>query len=168
MRFQGDPKLVVYLNDNLALMAGARALARRSARSNRRRDLGEVLTDLAVELETDLASAGKVMDRLSIRPSRIKVPAVRAGVLLGRLKLNGRVFTYSDLSRVVELEALCLLTASKQRFWESVAEANLEVPADVDPRALARQSGLQLSRLSELRREAARQALADPKGGPAG
>lgn len=168
MGSRADRKLAVYLNDNLALMAGARALARRSARSNRRSDLGEVLTGLAAELGTDLASAEKVMDRLSIRPSRIKVPVVRAGVFFGRLKLNGRVFTYSDLSRVVELEALCLLTASKQRFWESVTEANLEVPAEVDLQELAVQSGLQLSRLSELRREAAMQALADPRAGQAG
>lgn len=152
----------IYLNDNLALMVGARTLARRTARSNKRSDLGAYLSALASELETDIADVRNVMEQLSVPVSRFKVPAVRIGAFFGRLKLNGRILKYSDLSRVVELEALCLLTASKQRFWESIADVDVENLAELNPHALAARSGRQLEKLSELRRDAARRALAGP------
>ncbi|MBW3591685.1 MAG: hypothetical protein KY393_07555 [Actinobacteria bacterium] len=152
----------IYLNDNLALMVGAQTLARRAARSNKRSELGVYLGALASELETDIADVRNVMEQLSVPVSRVKVPAVRIGAFFGRLKLNGRILKYSGLSKVVELEALCLLAASKQRFWESIADVDVENLAELNPSALAARSGRQLKRLSELRRDAARRALADP------
>lgn len=152
----------IYLNDNLALIVGAQALARRTARSNKRSELGAYLSALASELDTDIAGVRNVMEQLSVPVSRVKVPAVRLGTFFGRLKLNGRILRYSDLSKVVELEALCLLTASKQRFWESIADVGVENLAELGPYALAARSGRQLERLGELRRDAARRALADP------
>ncbi|MEX2586620.1 MAG: hypothetical protein WD602_01315, partial [Actinomycetota bacterium] len=152
----------IYLNDNLALLVGAQALARRAGQLNRGEDLGSYLSGLAAEFEMDLSALKNIMNELSVAPSRVKVPAVRAGVFFGRFKLNGRILKYSDLSRVVELEALCLLTASKQRFWESVADAGLDTSPEPAPDALAGRSARQLERLSQLRREAAKQALALP------
>lgn len=151
----------IYLNDQLALMVAAQALSRRAARSNKASDLGTFLAGLASELETDISALRAVMEALTVSPSWIKVPAIRLGVRLGRLKLNGTIVRYSPLSRVVELEALCLLAAARRRFWTSLGDADLSLPNEVVPPALAEHSARQLDRLEELHRESV-QALAPP------
>lgn len=143
----------IYLNDQLALMVAAQVLSRRAARSNKASDLGTFLADLASELETDISALHVVMDELGVASSRVKIPAVRIGVRLGRLKWNGRIIRYSPLSRVVELEALCLLAAARRRFWTSLGDADLRLPNEVVPPALAEHSAGQLDRLEELHRE---------------
>ena len=52
-----------------------------------------------------------------------------AGVTVGRVKMNGRIISYSPLSRVIELEAMASGVLSKLRLWESLLHV-----AEVDPR----------------------------------
>jgi hypothetical protein len=47
----------------------------------------------------------------------------------GRLKLNGQITGYSDLSRLLELEGLTLGIQGKLSLWE-----NLKTIADRDPK----------------------------------
>jgi hypothetical protein len=45
------------------------------------------------------------------------------GERLGLLKLNGRIVSYSPLSRVLELEGLGLLVAFNGSLWRTLGEA---------------------------------------------
>ena len=63
-----------------------------------------------------------------------KIGAGWLGEKAGRLKLNGRLFEYSPLSRVVELESLTLAGTARQLLWRSLAVAALtdQRIADID------------------------------------
>jgi hypothetical protein len=76
-------------------------MARRSAANNRGSDLGGFLADLAREIEEDRDSLLALMDGLGVGTDRIKVLGGWAAEKLGRLKSNGRLFSYSPLSRLV-------------------------------------------------------------------
>ena len=61
-----------------------------------------------------------IMRVLHIEPSPIK-PAVGAvGEVASRLKRNGRMFGYSPLSRLIELETLAAGIESKRNLWRSL------------------------------------------------
>jgi hypothetical protein len=80
----------------------------------------------------------------------------------GRLKLNGSLFKYSPLSRLVELEALSLGVEGKLCLWVNLAELPQEGGLeDFDLRALADRARDQRKRLEEQRIEAARIAFAE-------
>jgi hypothetical protein len=79
----------------------------------------------------------------------------------GRLKLNGRLTSYSPLSRVVELEALSIGVEGKLAMWRALKRI-----ADEDPRldaeqldALVKRAQSQRRRLERHRLNAAREAL---------
>jgi hypothetical protein len=101
------------------------------------------------------------MARLDIAADRSKLLAVTVGERLSRLKLNGQLFGYSDLSRVVELEALCGGVALKRRLWRSLQhvrdiDARL---ADVDFVHLTERASAQLDGLERHRLEAVARAF---------
>lgn len=79
------------------------------------------------------------MERTGVKPRADKRAAVWAAERIGRLKLNGRVVRYSDLSRLLELEGLSALLAMNLSLWESlgVLLADDERTAGIDFDALA-------------------------------
>lgn len=118
----GPSRLSIYLNDHLAGATAGVALARRTAGSNAGTDLGDVLTRLADELEQDRAALREVMGRLGVRPDPVKTAAAVVGERFGRFKLNGSLRGYSPLSRLVELEGLALIAASRLACWRTLRE----------------------------------------------
>jgi hypothetical protein len=116
-----DTKLLgIYLNDHLA---GARAgleLAHRTERENRHNTVGDYLASLIAELEQDRDTLLQVMQALGVSRSAVKQGAALVGERLGRLKLNGRLLRYSPLSRVEELEALCLGGEGRLGLWRTL------------------------------------------------
>lgn len=124
--------LSIYLNDHLAGATAGRDLARRAAGSNRGSEYGSFLERLAGEIEQDRDVLLDVMRALDARVDQLKVWAAWSGEKIGRLKLNGRLFGYSPLSRVVELEGLALGVAGKLALWRS-----LRVLAGHEPRLAA-------------------------------
>ena len=60
------------------------------------------------QIEEDVDSLQEVMDRLDVKPDRVKEAMGWTAEKLGRLKLNGQLLGYSPLSRLVELEGLML------------------------------------------------------------
>ncbi|MEU6878864.1 hypothetical protein [Streptomyces sp. NPDC046712] len=125
-----DPRLLdVYLNDHLAGASSGAALMRRAARAHRGSPLGPQLEELAEEVRQDRASLRGTMSALGVRrrPSRAALGLVLERA--GRLKLNGRVFSRSPLSDVVELEAMRLGVEGKEACWRS-----LRTLARTDPR----------------------------------
>lgn len=67
------------------------------------------------------------MRQLNVAPSPIKVGFVRIAELLGRLKLNGRVFRRSPLSRVLELEMLVVGIRGKEALWTALLASGLSI-----------------------------------------
>jgi hypothetical protein len=97
--------------------------------------------------------------------SRVKVAAGWAAEKIRRLKPNGRLFEYTPLARVVDLESLALGIAGKKAMWrvlEDMAswEARL---AHHDLSTLVERADDQLSRVEALRIDAAHAAFEQPR-----
>ncbi len=110
--------LVIYLQDHDAASQAGHALARRCAASNTDTELGRYLVDRFLpELDDERATLVEVLAAVGAGPCQFKRLALRAGEIAGRLKPNGRVRSYSPLSRVIELEALVAGVNAKLRLW---------------------------------------------------
>ena len=152
--------LVIYLNDHLAGATLGVELVRRAHASNKDDpELGEPLTELRVEIEEDREALERLMDRLGIRRDRLKTAMAWTGEKLGRLKLNGQLTGYSPLSRVVELEALCIGISGKLQMWRALGLSLGERLEGFDFAELAERAARQRSRVEELHAKAAGRAF---------
>jgi hypothetical protein len=146
--------LRIYLQDHHAASAGGLALARRAlGRSH----------PLAKQIARDRDALERVMQQFSVTPSALKVGAVRVTELVGRLKLNGRVFERSPLSSVVELETLVVGVRGKEAFWTALQRAGVSL-GDVDLDALVESARAQGAELETLRISAVATAFAPASG----
>ena len=112
--------LTTYLRDHRGGAAGGLALVRRCRSSNAGTELADVLRRIETEIIEDTQSLELIMSRFAITPSRLKTAAGKVGEVVGRLKTNGRVFTYSPSSRVLELELLAAGIVTKRSLWRSL------------------------------------------------
>jgi hypothetical protein len=156
-----DKKLLgIYLNDHLAGSTVGRELAKRAAGANGDNDFGPFLERLLRELVEDRDTLLELMRGVGVRQDPVKrfVPLVAERA--GRLKLNGSLFGYSPLSRLVELEGLSLGVEGKLAMWVNLGalpqEGGLE---KFDLHALAERARAQRQGLEEKRIEAARIAF---------
>jgi hypothetical protein len=138
--------LATYLNDHLAGSTVGVELAKRSLKSTRGNEYGEVLERIAREIDEDRETLQQLMARLEIGSDRAKVAAAWMAEKVGRLKPNGQLTGYSPLSRLIELEALALGISGKLSLWEALTEV-----ADEDAR-LDRAELTQLSQRAERQR----------------
>ncbi|MFC4002659.1 hypothetical protein ACFS2C_04105 [Prauserella oleivorans] len=114
--------LGIYLKDQLALGVLWRELARRAERNNRGSQAGEALARVAMGIAEDVDTFRTIMRRLGVRPNPAKTAGAVAAERLGRLKLNGRLRTYSMLSRFVELEILTMGIQGKKQLWTTLRD----------------------------------------------
>ena len=151
--------LRIYLQDHHAASAGGVALAKRALGPSH---------PLAKQIARDRHALERVMRQLSITPSALKVGTVRSAELVGRLKLNGRIFERSPLSSVIELETLVVGVRGKEALWTALQQADMALD-DVDLEALVESARAQGAKLESLRRSAAAKAFArKPQGVTAG
>ncbi len=156
----GEP-LGIYLNDHYAGATLGLELARRAASNNEGNAYGDVLTELAKEIERDREALADVMERLSIRRDRLKVTASWVAEKASRLKPNDELFGYSALSRFEELELLSLGVEGKLAMWQALRRTHGEDPRlrGVDLDELIERGRSQRRRLERQRRRAADEAL---------
>jgi hypothetical protein len=152
--------LAIYLNDHLGGSAAGLALARRCLRANRDTELGSFLERLVREIEEDKQTLVRLIRRLGLKPSTAKQVAGLLVERLARLKLNGQLTGYSDLSRLLELEGLTIGVRGKHALWENLRAAGIQehVP-EIDLDRLIERAGSQLSGLEQHRLVAAARAL---------
>jgi hypothetical protein len=154
-------RLDIYLNDHLAGATLGVELSRRALGSNQGTALGDFLERLHREIVEDKGVLETIMARLDVDRSPVK--PVGAWVLerVGRLKLNGQIRGYSPLSRLIELEGLEAGVTGKRSLWQVLATVFPEDERlrDVDFATLIERADHQLSRISDHRRAAAREAL---------
>ena len=152
--------LPIYLNDHLAGSTLGVDLARRLRASNEDDPaFGPELAELCAEIEADRETLKAVMDQLGVGQSKLKPLAAALGERLGRLKLNGRLWGYSPLSRLDELELLQIGVAGKRRLWRALEHTHAGDLQRFDLGALAERATGQLRRLEALHLKAAALAL---------
>jgi hypothetical protein len=157
-----DPSelLAIYLQDHHAGATAGLELSRRAARANQDGPYGSELAAISAEIEEDVRSLERTMEDLGVPRDRRKDGAAWLGEKLGRLKRNGTWFSYSPLSRLVELEGLVVGVTGKQALWEALGAAPATTPAvTADLERLSRRAQDQRDRLEALRRRAAREAF---------
>ena len=150
-----DTLLRIYLNDHLAGSAIGLSLARRTLRSNPDGELGEFLRWLVAQIAEDRDTLVRLMDAIGARRNPVKERGARLLELAGRVKLNGQLRGYSDLSRVLELEGLVVGIEGKRALWTELRESGRSFPVDLDAliaRAAEQQAGVERHRLAAARR----------------
>lgn len=155
--------LGIYLNDHLAGSRGGLEMARRAERENRDNPVGGYLASLIPELEEDRGALEQVMRALGVSRDYLKEGVALVAERVGRLKLNGRLLRYSPLSRVVELESLCVAVQGKQALWRALrrlARTELRLQ-DFDFDVLLARAETQFKGLERLRVQAADTAFAE-------
>lgn len=140
-----DRWLRIYLRDHHAASAGGVALARRALGSTH---------PLTEQIARDRKALEEVMRQLDVPSSAVKVGLVRIAERLGRLKLNGRLFERSPLSRVIELEALVVGIRGKEALWTALLTAGRR-PTGIDLDALVESARTQAREVDALRLAAA-------------
>jgi hypothetical protein len=161
-----DEKLLrIYLADHLAGANAGRAVAKRCLASNRGSALGNYLeNDLLPAIESDMQTLQRVMDVLRAPRNPVKNTAARLTVHVGRLKLNGRLTGYSPLSRLEEVEGLCLGVQGKESLWRSLRSVSSAHPlTGFDFDELIERARRQREDLEQHRMEAALVAFAAGK-----
>jgi hypothetical protein len=149
--------LGIYLNDHHAGSTLGLALARRALKENRGTPFGDFLEQLATEIAEDRQALRGLMEHLGVRRSHVKPAFALLAERLGRLKLNGRLLSYSPLSRLVELEGLILGVTGKRSLWRALRQLDRDLGVDLDE--LERRADAQLAGLERHRDEAVRLAL---------
>lgn len=156
-----DTLLRIYLNDHLAGSAAGRELAKRCRGSNEGTPLADFLATFVAEVEEERDVILRVLEAIEGSVDQLKQGAAAVAERLGRLKLNGQLRGYSDLSRLWELEGLSIGVEGKRNLWRS-----LVVTAQTDTRLsafsfepLIEQATRQREMLELFRIEAAEQAF---------
>lgn len=164
-------RLGTYLNDHLAGATLGARVARRSADANSNTEYGRALRWLADEIDEDRRVLKQVLAALELPENPFKK---LTGVLLeraGALKPNGRITSYSPLSRLLELEGLMVGAMGKRCLWQTLEVVAALEPAldDFDFAELQARAGRHVSRLGQLRLDARLPAFQRPlSAGPQG
>ena len=158
---EGTRYLGIYLNDHLAGAIAGWELAKRATKNNKGTPLEGFLSRLATDIDEDRQYLEILMERLGIRKDRLKDTAAWVAEKVGRLKLNGKLFGYSDLSRLVELEGLSLGVEGKLALWRNLSQIRDRHPALAGDRLdeLIGRAETQREELERVRLEAARAVL---------
>ena len=159
-----DKRLRIYLDDHSALMVAEIELIGRCWWSNRNKPLGEFLQKLENETKAQKSIVRDMIHRIGGKAtieSRLKQGAAWFAEKLGRLKLNDSLLTYSDLSRVIELEALSAAAQERIALWDNLdsVDAKDSRLEGITFSFFRDQSQQHLDELNAHRREAATQAF---------
>lgn len=156
--------LGIYLNDQLALGVVWREVARRAHRNNRDNVIGEALGEVATGITEDVETFKGMMRRLGTRPNPVKIALAIVAERAGRLKPNGRIASYSPLSRFVELDILAMGIEGKKILWTTLRDL-AGVPSrlpDIDLDGLIERAQRQRQALEPFRARTGTLALAGP------
>ncbi|MGY2130436.1 hypothetical protein [Blastococcus sp. SYSU DS0617] len=152
------PELLgVYCNDHVAAATGGIELVVRMLGRWRGTRFEQPLEQLLDELREERAGLRSTMVALGLPVRQYKQLATWVGEKLTRAKLNGRVFSRSPLSDVIEFEFLAAAVLAKRAGFETLrvlAEVDGRVDAELVER-LIQQADDQHAWLAAVRREVA-------------
>jgi hypothetical protein len=127
-----DEALVVYLNDHLAGSAAGVELASKLRDNNQGTELGKEMVALHHDISEDRDSLEELMRHLDLERHPVKEAAGWVLEKLSRLRLSPAVTGSTELTRLLETEALSLGIEGKLSMWLALREA-----AAADPRLAA-------------------------------
>jgi hypothetical protein len=142
------------LRDHHAASAAGVELARRALGAHH---------PLVQQIASDRRALEEIMRQLDVDPSGMKVTVARVAERFGRLKLNGRLFKPSPLSKVIELETLLVGVRGKEALWTALQRAEVSVEG-LDLNGLVESARAQADKLEALRLDAAAQTFAHREG----
>ena len=154
-----DKLLHIYVNDHLAAATAGRELTKRCLSNNSGTPLGEFLRGFLAEITEDRSTVESVLQSTGGKRDRFKPIAGWIAEKAGRLKLNGQIRGYSDLSRVLELEGLCAGVEAKKAMWLAFDHLQDSRLSRLDFESLARRATKQRAGLEKFRIDAARRAF---------
>jgi hypothetical protein len=158
------PPIATYTNDHLGGSAGALDLLSTLRSHAHSAEFERVLDGITAAIEADRNSLLEVMQRLGVEPGWVKQAGARVGEKVMRVKSSNLVTGDEDLSRLLELEALCIGIAGKRAGWLALRAADRSELADVDLDGLIARADDQRERLEPHRLEAANAALGHSSG----
>ena len=153
--------LRIYLNDHLTALVVGVQLADRCLSNNGGTPLGATLQQLLIGFREDRAFLENVMDAVAAPVDRLKLAGGVVAERFARLKPNGRLRGYSDLSRVVELEGIRIDVDYKLSLWRTLqhlAEHDERLAA-LDFDTFIERASSQLAEVERHRPSAAREAF---------
>ncbi|MGF1665396.1 MAG: hypothetical protein ACFCVC_03890 [Acidimicrobiia bacterium] len=161
------PLLEIYLDDHWAVAGAGAALARRVARNNVSTVWASRLESLAVDIEADERVLTLTRGEMGLDGGRWKRRFAVSAEVVGRLKPNGRIISYSPLSRVLELEGLIAGVAAKRCLWVAISRALATggATSSVDYAEMERRAVEQSRVLEALHHEVVAAAFADSRRG---
>jgi hypothetical protein len=159
-----DKLFGIYLDDHWAGAAAGLDLANRLASRNQSMPWHGDLTRIVTAIREDQEVLGRLRDRRGRPRSTLKRKLAVVATRIGGLKLNGRLATYSPLSRVIELEVLMAGVQAKQLMWRTLRQVEW-VPSDISLDDLERRAEEQLEQLDRIHDQAAQMAFASPATG---
>jgi hypothetical protein len=153
--------LRIYLQDHRAAAGAGLALVRRVARNNRGTPFEATLARLSAQVSTDVETLDEILAALGLAPHTPKVALALMAERVGRFKPNGRLRSYSPLSRLLELEGLEAGINAKRMLWRALGPEAHRYPAlnRFDLAVLEQRAVEQSRSLEEIHLEAARLAL---------
>ncbi len=155
------PPVSTYTNDHLGGSAGALDLLATLRGHAHTAQFERVLDGVTADIEEDRDALIEIMQRLGVEPGVVKQAGARVGEKLMRAKSSNVVTGDEDLSRLLELEALCIGIAGKRAGWLALQAADRSELADVDFDRLLARADNQRERLEPYRLDAAAAALGD-------
>jgi hypothetical protein len=159
--------LSIYLNDHLMGSVAGLELARRARAENEGNPVGEYLAGFVEELSADRTRLKSILQALGLKQDLLKQGSAWVGEKLGRFKLNGRLLSYSPLSRLVELEGLCLGTEGRLALWRTLRRlaSKDDRLSRFDFNVLIHRAEQQRRALERLRQQAADESFLDREQG---
>jgi len=127
-----DEALAVYLNDHLGGAAAGIELASKLRDNNQGTELGRVMVALHHDITQDRDALEELMRHLDLDRHPVKEAAGWVLEKVTRLRLNPALTGSTELTRLMETEALSLGIEGKLSMWLSLKEA-----AAGDPRLAA-------------------------------
>ena len=112
--------LSTYLEDHLAGATAGVNLARRVAQHADGRRAGQILWQVARDIEADRETLKRLMSALGVRGSIVKNATAWTLERASRLKPNGRLRGEARMQRLHELESLSIGIAGKLALWEAL------------------------------------------------
>jgi hypothetical protein len=123
--------LAIYLTDHLAGAAAGSRRMKRLADAERTAADGPLLIAVADEIEQDRQVLQGLLRNEGLSTRWYKRAAARVAEVLGVLKTNGRVFSRSPLTGLVELEAMRMGVAGKLDLWHTLLRTDLSTRNDI-------------------------------------
>jgi hypothetical protein len=157
----GGSPIAHQVHTHLAAAAAGVDLFERSADAQLDPDAAAVVREIHGELVDERRRLRRMAADLGVGESSVLTAAARVGERLGRLKPNGSLTRRTDLTDLVELEAMRTVVAHRRAGWQALMSV-VDVHACLDREELQQlvaQSEDQQSRLADAHTRAAARAL---------